>query len=143
MARLVNVKTMFSSKYRSTKKSSSFEDFRRTQPYESATRKIWCRDIPNFSRDSFQTILTVYEISADCYNIHGLTAVHYFNCLVEPRLRINLGRSDHPLNAPHSLLHEPASCKSPAAGYPNITASPLLSLMTQQPWSQRHDSEVS
>ena len=78
--------------------------------------------------------------SADCLNIHGITAVHHINCLVEPRLRINLGRSDHPLNAPHTLLVDPTSCKS---RYSNIAASPLLSRVTKQPWSQRHDSAVS
>ena len=62
--------------------------------------------LPVYSCDSFQTILTCMKF-ADCLNIHGITAVHYFNCLVEPRLRINLGRSDHPLNAPHTLLQDP------------------------------------
>ena len=81
--------------------------------------------------------------SADWLNIHGITAVHHFNCLVEPRLRINLGRPDHPLNAPHTLLVEPTSCKSPAAKHSNIAASPLSSLMTKQPWSQRPDNVVS
>ena len=38
--------SMFSSKYLSTKKSS-FELSRSAEPYESATRKTWCRDFPS------------------------------------------------------------------------------------------------
>ena len=156
MAPLLNVKTMFlrcgtlipshSPATHRSAENSSLDLSRRAQHCENAYRQhgaaIMCSSKKKLARPVRQCFTHLEFVNVVCAMLKKTWyhSTHHCNCLVNPSLQVDLGRSDHLLTAPRTPLYEDMSCESPGEELSSTVASPPLSFTTS---SQRLANAVS